>query len=72
VAASRARIEQAKGVLMAAYGISEERAFNILVWRSQESNLKLRDVAARFMDAVAGTASADTMSHVDHALLTLE
>ena len=57
---------------MAAYGISEERAFNILVWRSQESNLKLRDVAARFMDAVAGTASADTMSHVDHALLTLE
>lgn len=72
VAASRARIEQAKGVLMAAYGISEERAFNILVWRSQESNLKLRDVAARFMDAVAGRASADTLSHVDRALLTLE
>lgn len=72
VAASRARIEQAKGVLMAAYDISEDRAFNILVWRSQESNLKLRDVAARFMAAVAGRASADTLAHVDHALLTLQ
>ena len=72
VAASRARIEQAKGVLMAAYGISEERAFDILVWRSQETNLKLRDLAVRFMHAVAGKASPDTLSHVDHALLTLE
>jgi hypothetical protein len=38
----------------------------------QEGNLKLRDVAERFMTAVAGKASADTLSHVDHALLTLE
>jgi PAS domain S-box-containing protein len=72
VAASRARIEQAKGVLMAAYGIAEERAFDILVWRSQEGNLKLRDVAERFMTAVAGRASSEAVSHVDHALLTLE
>ncbi|MGC2656059.1 MAG: PAS and ANTAR domain-containing protein [Mycobacterium sp.] len=72
VAASRARIEQAKGVLMATYGISEKRAFDILVWRSQESNLKLRDLAARFLAAIAGKASADTLSHVDRALLTLE
>jgi PAS domain S-box-containing protein len=72
VAASRARIEQAKGVLMAAYGISEERAFDILVWRSQETNLKLRDLAARFLHAVAGKASPDTLSHIDHALLTLD
>ncbi len=72
VAASRARIEQAKGVLMATYGISEERAFDILVWRSQESNLKVRDLAARFLQAIAGKASPDTLSHVDQALLTLE
>lgn len=72
VAASRASIEQAKGVLMATYGISEQRAFDILVWRSQESNLKVRDVAARFLQAIAGKASPDTLSHVDHALLTLE
>jgi hypothetical protein len=71
VAASRARIEQAKGVLVAAYGITEERAFDILVWRSQEGNLKLRDVAERFMTAVAGKASPNSSGHVDHALLTL-
>jgi PAS domain S-box-containing protein len=69
---ARARIEQAKGVLMAAYDISAERAFDILVWRSQETNLKVRDLAARFLDAVAGTASPDTRTHIDHALLTVE
>ncbi|MCA2241555.1 PAS and ANTAR domain-containing protein [Mycobacterium sp. WUMAC-067] len=72
VADARARIEQAKGVLMIAYGISAERAFDILVWRSQESNLKVRDVAARFLDAVASKASPETQSQVDQALLTLE
>lgn len=72
VADARAKIEQAKGVLMSAYGISAKRAFDILVWRSQESNLKVRELAARFLEAVAGTASADTRTHVDHALLTLE
>ena len=71
VADARGRIEQAKGVLMVAYGISAERAFDILVWRSQEENLKVRDVAGRFLDAVASKASAETQSHVDQALLTL-
>lgn len=71
VADARARIEQAKGVLMTTYGISAERAFDILVWRSQEANLKLRDVASRFLDAVASKASAETQSQVDQALLTL-
>ncbi|MCV7031890.1 PAS and ANTAR domain-containing protein [Mycobacterium sherrisii] len=69
---ARATIEQAKGVLIAAYGISAERAFDVLVWRSQETNLKVRDLAARFLKAVAGTSSPDTRTHVDHALLTLE
>jgi PAS domain S-box-containing protein len=72
VADARARIEQAKGVLMAAYGISAERAFEVLVWRSQETNLKVRDLATRFLEAVAGRSSPDTRTHVDRALLTLE
>ncbi len=72
VAGARARIEQAKGVLMAGYGISADRAFDILVWRSQESQLKLREVADRFLDALASAASAQTRSQIDHALLTLE
>lgn len=71
VAEMRAHIEQAKGVLMAAYGISAQRAFEILSWRSQESNLKLRELAARFLAALAGTMSADSQTRVDHALLTL-
>jgi ANTAR domain len=57
---------------LAAYGISAQRAFGVLAWRSQETNLKVRDLADRFLDAVAGTASPDTRSHIDHALLTAE
>lgn len=72
LAGARARIEQAKGVLMAGYGISAGRAFDILVWRSQESQLKLREVADRFLTALATAASAQTRSQIDHALLTLE
>lgn len=72
IAASRAQIEQAKGVLMAAYGISAERAFDILVWRSQETNIKVRDVAAHFLSAIAGRVSTASVALVDHALLTLE
>lgn len=39
---ARAAIEQAKGALMLIYGISAERAFDVLVWRSQETNTKVR------------------------------
>ena len=71
VAESRAEIEQAKGLLMAAYGISADRAFDILVWRSQETNVKVRDLAGRFISVVAGTFPADTRTQVDHALLNI-
>jgi PAS domain S-box-containing protein len=69
-ATARARIEQAKGVLMAAYGISAERAFDILVWRSQETNTKLRDLATRFLAAIDQKAPPDRLAYIDHALLT--
>lgn len=71
VSESRAVIEQAKGVLMAAYGISSERAFDILVWRSQETNVKVRDLAARFLAAFTGKLPADVLSDLDHTLLTV-
>lgn len=70
-AESRAVIEQAKGLLMAAYDISEERAFDILVWRSQETNIKVREIAARFLAALAGTLPPQTLTRIDHTLLTL-
>ncbi|HEY9302797.1 MAG TPA: PAS and ANTAR domain-containing protein [Mycobacterium sp.] len=71
-AAARANIEQAKGALMTAYGISAERAFDILVWRSQETNVKLRDLADRFLAAIQGTTPPERLTYIDHALLTIE
>jgi PAS domain S-box-containing protein len=72
ISENRAVIEQAKGVLMAAYGITANRAFEILTWRSQETNLKVRELALRFMAAVSGSHfSPESRSHVDHTLLTL-
>ena len=69
VSEARAEIEQAKGLIMAAYGISADRAFDILVWRSQETNIKVREVAHRFITSMAGTLPPDTRTRVDHALL---
>lgn len=71
VAASRAVIDQAKGVLMAAHGISAERAFDILVWRSQETNIKVRDLAGRFVEAVSDRMSLAAVDQIDHALLNI-
>jgi hypothetical protein len=72
IAENRAVIEQAKGVLMAAYGINAVRAFEILVWRSQETNIKLRELALRFMAAISAShLSPESRRTVDHTLLTL-
>jgi hypothetical protein len=45
IAENRAAIEQAKGMLMLIYRISDESAFELLKWRSQETNVKLRVLA---------------------------
>ena len=72
ISETRAVIEQAKGVLMAAYGITADRAFEILVWRSQETNLRLRELTLKFMAALSAShLSPESRSHVDHTLLTL-
>ena len=46
---SRAVIEQAKGMLMAAQGCTADEAFDLLVRASQRSNRKLRDVAGELV-----------------------
>jgi PAS domain S-box-containing protein len=72
IAENRAVIEQAKGVLMAIYGITADRAFEILAWRSQETNVKVRELASRFVAAISAShLSPESRSHVDHTLLTL-
>lgn len=42
IAEARSGIEQAKGMLMLIYRISADAAFELLKWRSQETNVKLR------------------------------
>lgn len=48
---SRALIDQAIGVVMARRGIGPEQAFDELARESQNSNIKLRDLAARAVDS---------------------
>lgn len=45
IAEARSLIEQAKGMLMLVYRINAESAFELLKWRSQETNTKLRLLA---------------------------
>ncbi len=52
---SRAVIDQAKGILMALHQISADQAFIMLVGQSQRENLKVRDLATRFIAHVTGT-----------------
>jgi GAF domain-containing protein len=48
--ASRAVIEQAKGILMNVKGVDEEAAFELLRKASSHSNRKLRDIARAIVD----------------------
>jgi GAF domain-containing protein len=57
---SRAVIEQAKGMLMAAQGCDEDTAFDLLVKASQRENIKLRDVARRIVDGAVARGSGPT------------
>ena len=68
----RALIEQAKGILMMTYGISAERAFDILVWRSPKSNTKLRKLASQVIDdfTVELQVPSEIREGADHLLLT--
>jgi hypothetical protein len=46
----RAVIEQAKGMLMLIYDLDSKAAFDLLKWRSQKSNIKLRRLALELVD----------------------
>lgn len=74
VIAAREDIDRAKGVLMFVYGVSADRAFEILRWRSQETNVKLRLLAAQFVNdfsAQESLLSRTARERVDHILLTV-
>jgi GAF domain-containing protein len=51
---SRAVIEQAKGILMAARRLDADDAFNVLVQLSQTRHIKLRQLAAQIVSQASG------------------
>lgn len=70
----RAVIEQAKGMLMLVYGLDDEAAFDLLRWRSQSSNVKLRRLAEKIVEDFRAVRDdgITSRSAFDHALLTLD
>jgi fructose-specific component phosphotransferase system IIB-like protein len=73
IAENRATIEQAKGMLMLIYRVTDESAFELLRWRSQETNVKLRTLADQILADFAQLTYEETLpprSTFDHLLLT--
>lgn len=69
---SRASIEQAKGMLMLVYGVTEDRAIDVLKWRSQQENVKVREIADTIISqALAGIEIPEiTRRRFDNIVLT--
>ena len=70
----RAVIEQAKGMLMVIYGLDAVAAFDLLKWRSQESNIKVRRLAHQIVQDFCAVRhdAIGSRSAFDHILLTAE
>jgi ANTAR domain/PAS fold len=70
----RAIIEQAKGMLMLIYGLDDDAAFDLLRWRSQSSNVKLRRLAEKIVEDFRAVRDEGITSRsaFDHALLTVD
>ncbi len=66
----RAVINQAVGILMLCHGTSSEVAFAVLAAESQRTNVKLRTVAERFVDAATaeGGLPTEAAAHMDALL----
>lgn len=73
IAENRAFIEQAKGMLMVVYGITATTAFDLLKWRSQENNVKLRRLAQQIVTeflALSQKGAHPLRSAYDNIVLT--
>jgi PAS domain S-box-containing protein len=71
--AHRVVIEQVKGILMVIYSISADTAFDLLKWRSQETNVKLRTLAEQLLADVLtliADKAAPSQATFDQLLLT--
>ena len=58
-------------MLMLVYGIPADRAFDVLTWRSQQTNTKLRTLAQNIVAAASGEVTIDDTARqrFDHLLL---
>ena len=66
-------IEQVKGMLMLIYRVDAQTAFELLRWRSQETNVELRPLADQLLADYTGLAYGERMpprAAFDHLLLT--
>ena len=75
IAKHRSTIEQAKGVLMVVYGLDADAAFELLKWRSQESNMKVRLLAEHLMSqfqSLRYDTAPPRRSTFDHILMTVD
>jgi len=73
IAENRSAIEQTKGMLMVIYGIDEPTAFELLKWRSQETQVKLRRLAEQVVTDFTSLRHNGTMpprATYDNLLLT--
>jgi PAS domain S-box-containing protein len=74
IAENRAAIEQVKGILMLVYRIQADAAFDLLKWRSQETNVKLRALAEQLIADVRALDYDETIpprGTFDRLLLTV-
>ncbi len=73
IAESRGVIEQAKGMMMLVYRIDADTAFELLRWRSQETNVKLRVLAQQIIAdfiAIDDPENVRPRAEFDRLLLT--
>jgi hypothetical protein len=71
IAARRAIINQAIGMLMLANGVTADKAFAMLARRSQQTNVKLRDLAAQFVKEAAAAPMQDDAARIEEILATV-
>jgi hypothetical protein len=62
--ATRAVIEQAKGIVMLLYGIGDERAFALMRSCSQNTNVRVRDLAQRIVTELPGSGGQRTVGQL--------
>jgi hypothetical protein len=73
IAESREVIDQAKGMLMLVYQVEADKAFDLLKWRSQATNVKLRVLAQQLVKefmALRRDEGEPLRSAFDRTLLT--